>query len=175
MISLILMFIILSHLDLSDPTVSFEFCSEEVKCKIEGIKLMVRWLYGLKLNTLIAPPESQQEVVAVYQNAAMNTMRIMTAIVQNNGDLNEKGLAGTTHEKARLKLAAAAAMLKIVGNDSITATSQGDTTLIAASSPSSAVITPTQWHTLATILLADEEYVRDRFALKLHKGLFLIQ
>ncbi|XP_015792482.1 sister chromatid cohesion protein PDS5 homolog B [Tetranychus urticae] len=158
--------------DLSDPTVSYEFCCEEVKCKIEGIKLMVRWLYGLKLNTLIASPESQQEVVAVYQNAAMNTMRIMTAIVQNNGDLNEKGLAGTTHEKARLKLAAAAAMLKIVGNDSITATSQGDTTaIVAASSPSSAVITPTQWHTLATILLAEEEYVRDRFALKLHKGL----
>ena len=40
-------------LDLSDPLLSYEFCSEEIKCKIEGIKLMVRWLYGLKLNTLI--------------------------------------------------------------------------------------------------------------------------
>lgn len=105
----------------------------------------------------------------------MNTMRIMTAVVQNDGDLNEKGLAGTTHEKARLKLAAASAMLKIVGNDSITtsttANQQGDTTIHTTTSTSSSIITPTQWHTLATMLLDKEDFVREKFALKLHKGL----
>ena len=49
-------FVIINHLillDNSDPNISYEYCSEEVKAKIEGIKLMVRWLYGIKLNTLI--------------------------------------------------------------------------------------------------------------------------
>lgn len=103
----------------------------------------------------------------------MNTMRIMTAVVQNDGDLNEKGLAGTSHEKARLKLAAASAMLKIVGNDSITTntTNQGDGTIHTTTSTSSSIITPTQWHTLATMLLDKEDFVREKFALKLHKGL----
>jgi len=82
-------------------------------------------------------------------------------------------LAGTINEKARLKLAAATAMLKIVGNDAITAgtTAQGETTIIAASTPASQIMTPTQWHTLATVLLSEEEFVRDKFALKLHKGI----
>jgi len=39
--------------DNADLSISYEYLSEEVKSKIEGIKLMVRWLYGLKMNTLI--------------------------------------------------------------------------------------------------------------------------
>ena len=51
--SLLILNYLIVFIDNSDPNISYEYCSEEVKAKIEGIKLMVRWLYGMKLNTLI--------------------------------------------------------------------------------------------------------------------------
>lgn len=40
-----------------DSDITYEYCSEEVKAKTEGIKMMVRYLYGLKLNTLLGESE----------------------------------------------------------------------------------------------------------------------
>lgn len=39
----------------------YEHCSEEIKAKHEGIKLLVRWIYGLKLNSILVIPENQAE------------------------------------------------------------------------------------------------------------------
>ncbi|RWS23881.1 hypothetical protein B4U80_05305, partial [Leptotrombidium deliense] len=159
--------------DNSDVAVAYEFCSEEIKCKVEGIKLMVRWLYGLKLNTLIASPENQQEILNNYQKSSTNTLQLLKTLIQNGGDLNEQNIGGTSLEKAFIRVAAANAMLKIVSNDAITAatTSQGDTTIVSASSPTSQIMSAPQLHALSTVLLDAEEFVREKFALKLHKGL----
>ena len=37
----------------TDVNVIYEHLSAEVKAKIEGIKLLVRWIYGLKLNAVL--------------------------------------------------------------------------------------------------------------------------
>ena len=37
----------------TDINLIYEHLSEEVKTKVEGIKLLVRWIYGLKLNTIL--------------------------------------------------------------------------------------------------------------------------
>lgn len=39
--------------DNSDINVVYDCLSEEVKTKIEGIKLLVRWVFGLKLNSIM--------------------------------------------------------------------------------------------------------------------------
>ena len=97
-------------------------------------------------------------------------MQLLKTIIQNGGDLNEQNRAGTTLERAHLRLAAALAMLKITINDSYTATAgQLDTTLFQ--NPSNSILQPQQWHALATVLIDSEEFVREKFALKLHKGL----
>ena len=161
--------------DNSDPAVSYEFCSEEVKCKIEGIKLMVRWLYALKMGTLSAPQEQHQEEVAKYHRYCENTLNLLKSIIQTGGDLNEKGLAGTTLEKAHLRLSAGLAMLKIVANDATTTTSLTQTpdnqTPPIATTSTSPIISPYQWHALGRLLIDEEDFVRERFAIKLHKGL----
>lgn len=155
----------------SDPSVTYDLCSEEVKCKVEGIKLMVRWLYGLKHNTLVAVPEQQSDIIIGYQKSAVNTLRLLKTLIENAGDLNENGLAGTTLEKAHLRLAGGVAMLKIASNDSITSISTGGETTVTTNCPTSCIMTPIQWHTLSTLLLDEEDFVREKFALKLHKGL----
>lgn len=168
----------------NDPQVTFEFCSEEVKCKIEAIKLMVRWIHGIKLNTLQAPPETQPEEITKYHTVVENSMNLLMTIIKNEGDLNNKGLAGTTLERAHLRLAAGIAMIKIVSNDSITqvnggsnssssvATIDGTTNMATVvQQPTSQVMAPKQWHVLATLLLDQEDFVRERFAAKLNKNL----
>ena len=169
----------------NDPQVTFEFCSEEVKCKIEAIKLMVRWIHGIKLNTLQAPPETQAEEISKYHTVVENSMNLLMTIIKNEGDLNNKGVAGTTLERAHLRLAAGIAMIKIVANDSITqvnggsnssssvATTIDGTTNMATvvQQPTSQVMAPKQWHVLATLLLDPEDFVRERFAAKLNKNL----
>lgn len=77
--------------DASDHGLTYELCAEETKCKVEGIKLMARWLYGQKLSTLTVPPEQQQEAVQAYQKAATNTLQLLKTLIQNGGDLNEQG------------------------------------------------------------------------------------
>jgi len=154
--------------DSSDPAVTYDLCSEEVKAKVEGIKLMVRWLYGLKQNTLLSTPENQSEASSQYQKSCSNTLQLLKTLISNSGDLNENGLAGTTIEKAHLRLAAGIAMLKIAANDAMT--SVGDTTVVSTSATST-IMNPGQWHVLSTLVIDPEEFVRDKFSLKLHKGL----
>lgn len=158
-------------------------CSEEVKCKIEGIKLIVRWVKGMKLNYLTMT--DKKELEAKYMKTAYNTLQLCKTIIQNSGDLNEKELAGTTTEKAHLRLVAANAMLKIVANDSITVEKShknnldGDTgekgessfNLKKAPAGVSTLISPPQLHMLATALIDEKEFVREKFAIKLNKKL----
>lgn len=161
--------------EISDPAMTYDFCSEEVKCKVEAIKLMVRWLYGLKVNSLTAQPEQQSEGVLNYQKNAGNTLQLLKTLIENEGDLNMNGLAGTTIERAHLRLAAGNAMLKIVSNDSITsAPPHSETTIVSTSNATSPIITPPQWHVLSRVLIDQEEFVREKFAIKLHKGLLAV-
>lgn len=108
-----------------------------------------------------------------YQKQASNTLQLLKTLIQNGGDLNDQGLGGTTLEKAHVRLAAAVGMLKICSNDAMTTTSSptGETSIIQATSPTSPILTPLQWHVLSTMLLDPEEFVREKFALKLHKSL----
>ena len=39
----------------------YEFLSDEVKAKHEGIKLLVRWIFGLKLNSILVIQENQAD------------------------------------------------------------------------------------------------------------------
>lgn len=161
---------------------SLDRCSEEVKCKIEGIKLIVRWVQGLKLSCLTMP--DKPEIQAKYVKTAQNTLQLCKTIIQNGGDLNEKDLAGTTLEKAHLRLAAANAMVRIASHDSITTdktprnTLDGDggersDTLNLRKAPAavSSLIMPQHLHVLATALIDPQEFVREKFATKLHKKL----
>lgn len=166
----------------TDPSVSFEFLSEEIKCKIEAIKLMVRWIHGIKLNTLQAPIETQADEISKYHTVVENSMNLLMTIIKNEGDLNNKGLGGTTLERAHLRLAAGIAMIKIISNDSITQVTPSNTNatnLVTASDPivqvsTSQLISPKQWHVLATLLLDPEDFVRERFAAKLNKNLITL-
>lgn len=168
----------------TDPATTFEYCSEEIKCKIEAIKLMVRWIHGIKLNTLQASLETKDDEVSKYHHVVENSMNLLMTIIKNEGDLNNKGLGGTTLEKAHLRLAAGIAMIKIVSNDSITQVNSGvsnssnltgeNANASIAQAPFSQVITPTQWHVLSTLLLDKEDFVRERFAAKLNKNLITL-
>merc|ERR1712012_224446 len=68
----------------------------ETQCKLEGIKMMARWLLGLKNDEV----------------AAQKTYRMLNAIIENGGDLLEEGKPNPA-EKAWLRLGAGCAMLKI--------------------------------------------------------------
>jgi len=167
----------------SDPSQTFEFLSEEVKCKIEAIKLMVRWIHGIKLSTLTAPPETQADEISKYHTVVENSMNLLMTIIKNGGDLNNNGVGGTTLERAHLRLAAGIAMIKIVANDSITQVTPTGSAAVMSSTenstsivqvPTSQLISPKQWHVLATLLLDSEDFVRERFAAKLNKNLITL-
>ncbi|CAG2111748.1 unnamed protein product, partial [Medioppia subpectinata] len=151
----------------TDPLITYEYCSEEAKAKIEAIKLMVRWLYGMKINTLIVLPENQHEVIA------SNTLKLLKTILSTGGDLNEQNLGGTSLERAHLRLAAALGILKIASNDAITSVSSNGDNTSNFQNPSTtlSIMSAEQWHSLATVLLDSEEFVREKFLIKLHKGL----
>ncbi|KAG7267512.1 hypothetical protein CRUP_003411 [Coryphaenoides rupestris] len=65
--------------------------------KIQGIKLMVRWLLGVKNN---------------QSKSGNSTLRMLTAILHSDGDLTEQGKMGKP-DMSRLRLAAACALLKL--------------------------------------------------------------
>lgn len=110
--------------------------------------------------------------LANYQKQATNTLQLLKTLIQNGGDLNDQNRAGTTLEKAHLRLAAAVGMLKICYNDAMTAASpNGDTTFIQNTAVTSQILTAQQWHVLATVILDENDFVRDKFMVKLHKGL----
>uniref|UniRef100_A0A3Q2NNN2 PDS5 cohesin associated factor B n=1 Tax=Fundulus heteroclitus TaxID=8078 RepID=A0A3Q2NNN2_FUNHE len=65
--------------------------------QIQGIKLMVRWLLGVKNN---------------QSKSGNSTLRMLTAILHSDGDLTEQGRMGKP-DMSRLRLAAACALLKL--------------------------------------------------------------
>nr|XP_019952638.1 PREDICTED: sister chromatid cohesion protein PDS5 homolog B [Paralichthys olivaceus] len=71
--------------------------STETLAKIQGIKLMVRWLLGVKNN---------------QSKSGNSTLRMLTAILHSDGDLTEQGRMGKP-DMSRLRLAAACALLKL--------------------------------------------------------------
>lgn len=73
-----------------------DFLPEETKVKIEGMKLIVRWLLGLKTAT----------------HSAMSTLRLLSTVINHHGDLMEKEHVSPM-EKSWLRLTAAACMLKL--------------------------------------------------------------
>merc|ERR1719348_1238010 len=79
-----------------DPWSSAEDLCLETQCKLEGLKMMGRWLLGLKTDEV----------------AAQKTFRMLNAIIENGGDLLEEGKPNPA-ERAWLRLAAGCAMLKI--------------------------------------------------------------
>uniref|UniRef100_A0A6Q2YA94 PDS5 cohesin associated factor B n=1 Tax=Esox lucius TaxID=8010 RepID=A0A6Q2YA94_ESOLU len=77
--------------------VSDDEVSPETLAKIQGIKLMVRWLLGVKNN---------------LSKSGNSTLRMLTAILHSDGDLTEQGKMGKP-DMSRLRLAAASALLKL--------------------------------------------------------------
>ncbi|KAA0194755.1 hypothetical protein HAZT_HAZT008101, partial [Hyalella azteca] len=78
-----------------------EWAEEELLCeeslvKIEGLKMMARWLLGLKDDII----------------SAQKTFRMLNAFILHRGDLLQAGTM-PHYEMAHLRLAAGASMLKI--------------------------------------------------------------
>ncbi|MBN3296215.1 PDS5B protein, partial [Amia calva] len=112
--------------------------SPETLAKIQGIKLMVRWLLGVKNN---------------LSKSGNSTLRMLTAILNSDGDLTEQGKMGKP-DMSRLRLAAGCAVLKL------------------AQEPCYHEIITLDQYQLCALVINDECYqVRQAFALKLHKGL----
>jgi len=109
----------------------------EAQCKMAGMKMMARWLLGLKTDDV----------------AAQKTFRMLNAIIENNGDLLEEGKPSHA-EKAWLRLSAGCAMLKICEQKGV-----GDQ------------FTTEQFYNLSKLIIDPVEQVREKFLVKLHKGL----
>uniref|UniRef100_A0A671NV46 Sister chromatid cohesion protein PDS5 homolog B-like n=1 Tax=Sinocyclocheilus anshuiensis TaxID=1608454 RepID=A0A671NV46_9TELE len=71
--------------------------SPETLAKIQGLKLMVRWLLGVKNN---------------QSKSGNSTLRMLTAILSSDGDLTEQGKIGKP-DMSRLRLAAGCAILRL--------------------------------------------------------------
>ncbi len=56
----------------------------ETQCKIEGLKMMARWLVGLKDDK----EDDRNNSVTI---SAQKTFRMLNAIIDNKGDLLEEG------------------------------------------------------------------------------------
>ena len=84
-----------------ESTITGEWCeeeqlSEEALCKVEAMKMMARWLIGLKNDVM----------------SAQKTFRMLTAFIQHRGDLFDSGKVNRA-EMAWLRLSAGTSMLKI--------------------------------------------------------------
>jgi sister-chromatid-cohesion protein PDS5 len=73
-----------------------EDLAEEIRCRVEGLKAIARWLVGLKDNVV----------------AAQKTFRMLCAFISKMGDILDKGQLCEA-EKAWLRVSAGNAMLKI--------------------------------------------------------------
>ena len=116
---------------------SFHDLCIETQIKVEGIKMMARWLLGLKTN----------------ESSAKKTLKLLNAIIENGGDLLEEGRQSPA-EKAWLRLSAGCAVLKIceekgLGNQ----------------------LSREQYCTVSGLMRDPVVCVRERFIIKLHKGL----
>ncbi|GIX88952.1 sister chromatid cohesion protein PDS5 homolog B [Caerostris extrusa] len=76
--------------------IDFDLLPEETKVKVEGMKMIVRWLLGLKTAA----------------QSAVSTLRLLTTVILHRGDLMEKGHVSPA-EKSWLRLTAATCMLKL--------------------------------------------------------------
>ena len=74
----------------------FEDLPLETKCKIEGMKMMARWLVGLQKDAI----------------SARKTFNMLNTVISSKGDLLEESKPNMA-ERAWLRLAAGCAMLKI--------------------------------------------------------------
>lgn len=120
-----------------DEWLEEEELTEETFVKMEGIKMMARWLLGLKSDVI----------------SAQKTFRMLNAFILHKGDLLETGkmLKG---EMSQLRLSAGSAMLKICEQKGV-----GDQ------------FTADQFYNLSQLMNDACPPVRERFAIKLHKGL----
>ena len=75
---------------------NFEDLCLETQSKVEGIKMMARWLLGLKTDEV----------------AAQKTLRMLNSVIEYGGDLLENGWPNPA-ERAWLRLAAGCAMIKV--------------------------------------------------------------
>lgn len=71
--------------------------TEETQAKIQAMKLLVRWLLGMKVNT---------------NNSVTSTLRLLYTVIIHEGDLMEHGKINKS-ELARLRLQAGCCMLKL--------------------------------------------------------------
>ncbi|XP_074842469.1 sister chromatid cohesion protein PDS5 homolog B isoform X1 [Carettochelys insculpta] len=74
-----------------------EEVSPETLVKIQAIKMMVRWLLGMKNN---------------HSKSGTSTLRLLTTILHSDGDLTEQGKMSKP-DMSRLRLAAASAIVKL--------------------------------------------------------------
>ncbi|XP_066979416.1 sister chromatid cohesion protein PDS5 homolog B-B isoform X2 [Macrobrachium rosenbergii] len=123
--------------DEADAWLEEEELTEETAVKMEGIKMMARWLLGLKTDEI----------------SAQKTFRMLNAFILHKGDLLVTGKMLKV-EMAHLRLAAGAAMLKICEQKGV-----GDQ------------FTAEQFYNLSHLMNDETPQVRERFAMKLHKGL----
>lgn len=159
-----------SKKNLTNINTIYEHLSNEVKTKIEGIKLLVRWIYGLKLNSLME--ENRNEANIKYRNEASNALQLLKRIIQTNGDITEQDRAGTLLEKAFLKLSAALAMLKIASNDSVTSINPiNKKPIFQKFGYTLDIMSTEQWLCLSNVFFDEHEFVRENFLTKLNKGL----
>ncbi|XP_063845776.1 sister chromatid cohesion protein PDS5 homolog B-B-like isoform X2 [Scylla paramamosain] len=121
----------------ADEWVEEDELTEETIVKMEGIKMMARWLLGLKSDVI----------------SAQKTFRMLNHFIISNGDLLKTGKM-LKSEMAHLRLAAGAAMLKICEQKGV-----GDQ------------FTSEQFYNLSRLMFDECPQVRERFAIKLHKGL----
>lgn len=111
---------------------------EETRCKIEAMKMMARWLLGLKDDVM----------------SAQKTFRMLTAFIVHRGDLFDSGRISKA-EMGWLRLSAGTSMLKICEQKGV-----GDQ------------FTVDQFYSLSFLLADDMVEVREKFATKLHRGLY---
>lgn len=80
----------------AEPWCDEDQLPEQTRCKIEAMKMMTRWLIGLKDDI----------------KATQKTLRMLTAFIVHHGDLTDSGRMSRA-EMSWLRLSAATSMLKI--------------------------------------------------------------
>ncbi|KAK3099941.1 hypothetical protein FSP39_012194 [Pinctada imbricata] len=83
--------------DVTDSWYSEYHVTEETMAKLQAMKLLVRWLQGLKSNA---------------NNSGTSTLRLLYTVIIHEGDLMERGCINKP-ELARLRLQAGCCMLKL--------------------------------------------------------------
>lgn len=118
----------------------------ESRCKLEGIKMMARWLIGLK-------DDREDDRTNSVTISAQKTFRMLNAVIDTKGDLLEEGKPSQA-ERSWFRLAAGCAILKICEQTGV-----GDK------------YTLDQFYTLASLVTDPVPQVRERILVRLHKGL----